>query len=310
MNPLRSALLEASTNPFLSRRLPRMRFVRRAARRFMPGEEPEDALREAEALKEEGASSLLTLLGENVEDASAAEEVVQHYLGVLERVRDRGLDAELSVKLTQLGLDLGTDTAIENLRMLVGAAAPDEKLVWVDMESSPYVDRTLEVFRTLRQEFENVGVCLQAYLYRTEEDLEALLPLKPAIRIVKGAYREPDDVAYPSKKDVDRNYVKLARRLLEARARGEAGRPGFGTHDPAIVREVAEVADGLGLPPDRWEVEMLYGIGVGDQRRFLERGLTLRVLISYGDHWFPWYMRRLAERPANLWFVMRKMVGL
>jgi proline dehydrogenase len=199
--------------------------------------------------------------------------------------------------------------AAEGLADLVRAAGEDGTMVWIDMESSPYVDPTLELFRSLREEHENVGVCLQAYLYRTEADLEALFPLAPAIRLVKGAYREPTDLAYPRKSDVDANFMKLAAILLRARAEGRVGRPGIATHDSRILRDVATLAEREGVEPEAWEFEMLYGIGLADQAWALEAGHGLRVLISYGSHWFPWYMRRLAERPANLWFVARKLVG-
>jgi proline dehydrogenase len=286
-----------------------MTFVQRAARRFMPGEEPEDALREAAGLDERGAGTILTLLGENVDDRATARGVVDHYVDLLGTIRSRGLDTELSVKPTQLGLDLGRDVAAEGLADLVRAAGEDGTMVWIDMESSPYVDPTLELFRSLREEHENVGVCLQAYLYRTEADLEALFPLAPAIRLVKGAYREPTDLAYPRKSDVDANFMKLAAILLRARAEGRVGRPGIATHDSRILRDVATLAEREGVEPEAWEFEMLYGIGLADQAWALEAGHGLRVLISYGSHWFPWYMRRLAERPANLWFVARKLVG-
>ncbi len=186
---LRSALLWASTNPTLAEKLPRMGFVSRAARRFMPGEESDDALRAAAELQERGSGSIATLLGENVADREEARAVVDHYLGVLEDVRTRDLDVEISVKLTQLGLDLGTGVALDHLRELVEAAGDD--LVWVDMEASAYVDATLEIYRAVREARPNVGVCLQSYLRRTPDDLEALLPLEPTIRLVKGAYREP-----------------------------------------------------------------------------------------------------------------------
>lgn len=307
---VRSLLLKASTNPFLSERLPRMGFVRRAARRFMPGEEPGDALREAERLAGEGAGSVLTLLGENVDDAAEARAVADHYVDLLERVRDRGLDTEISVKPTQFGLDVGRGVALDGLTELVRDAGADGTMVWIDMESSSYVDPTLDLFRTLRAGHENIGVCLQAYLYRTADDLESLLPLEPAIRLVKGAYREPEDVAYARKADVDTNFVKLAMTLLRARAEERAGRPAIATHDGRILRDVASLAERAGVDPATWEYEMLYGIGRAEQRWVLESGHELRVLISYGAHWFPWYMRRLAERPANVGFVLRKMVGL
>lgn len=311
MSVFRSLLLKASTHPGLARRIPRMRFVQRAARRFMPGEEAEDALREAETLQAAGAPTLVTLLGENVDDQAAADRVVEEYLRVLAEVRGRGLDTELSVKPTQLGLELGEETALRNLeRLVVAAAEGPGSLVWIDMEASEWVDPTLRLFRELRARHANLGICLQAYLHRTPDDIRDLMPLAPAVRLVKGAYMEPPDVALPRKRDVDARYVELAEALLRARLEGRAGRPGIATHDDRIIREIGRRADDLGLAPDAWEYEMLYGIGTAEQRRLVAEGRRLRVLISYGEHWFPWYMRRLAERPANLGFVLRKMVGL
>lgn len=304
---MRNALLWASTNPFLSRRLPHYRFMRKATRRFMPGERVDDALREAERLRDMGAASTVTRLGENVTTPEEADAVVEHYLGVLREIADRGLDTEISVKLTQLGLDESVEGARDRLERLVRACDPGS-LVWVDMEGSAYVDVTLDIFRAVREDHQNVGLCLQAYLYRTRDDLEGLLPLHPAIRLVKGAYMEPKEVAFPRKADVDANFLSLLGTLMEARRRNSAGRPVVGTHDPAILRAAQSMAGELELPADAYEFAMLYGIQLREQERLLKGGATLRVLISYGEHWFPWYMRRLAERPANVWFVLKQLV--
>lgn len=305
---LRNALLWASKNPFLAQRLPTYGFVRRATRRFMPGETLEDALREAQRLKGSGAPTTFTLLGENVTTPREADAVAEHYMEVLEAVRAHGLDTEVSVKPTQLGLDLGTVEARRRLQR-IARASDAGTLVWVDMESSAYVDATLELFRAVREDHENVGLCLQAYLHRTQRDLEALLPLHPAIRLVKGAYKEPPAVAFPRKAHVDQNFIRLAGTMLKARAAGRAGRPVIGTHDPRMIGEANRMAHELGLPKDAYEIAMLYGIRTAEQERLVRTGHTLRVLVAYGSHWFPWYMRRLAERPANVWFVMKQLVG-
>lgn len=302
---LRQSLLWASRNPWLSRRLPRYAFMRRAVRRFMPGEDAGAALDEAERLRELGMTSLLTQLGENVETREEAGEVAEHYRGVLERIEARDLDVQLSVKLTQLGLDLGAEVATERVRELVARAGG---VVWIDMEASGYVEVTLDIYRRLREEHENVGICLQAYLYRTERDLDSLLPFHPAIRLVKGAYAEPPDIAYPRKADVDAAYLRLAGRLLEEAGAGGRARPAFGTHDPRMIAGVQAAAAAAGLDRSTYEFEMLYGIGREEQRRLAAAGHRMRVLISYGSSWFPWYMRRLAERPANLWFLARSLV--
>lgn len=307
MSLMRSALLWASTNPLLSEKLPRMSFVKRAARRFMPGEEVEAALAEAEKLDARGVGTILTLLGENVEDASDAQGVTDHYVKVLGLIREKGLDCEISVKPTQLGLDLATEVALEHLRTLVDAARGD--LVWIDMEASEYVDRTLDMYRAVRGDGGNVGVCLQAYLHRTPDDLESLMPLEPHIRLVKGAYMEPPEVAIQRKREVDAAFAKLTTGMLRAANFGDMGRLALGSHDSNVVNHAMTRAHELVLDPDKWEVQMLYGIGTDLQARVARGEANLRVLISYGEQWFPWYMRRLAERPANVWFVMRKMLG-
>lgn len=301
---LRNVLLWASTNPFLAERLPRYGFVKRATRRFMPGEGLEDALGAARVLASDGLTSTLTLLGENLSTASAADGVVEHYLTVLEAAAANQLDVEISVKPTQVGLDFGATGTRDRIARLVDAT---NSTVWIDMEHSPHVDATLEIFRSLREKHDNVGLCLQSYLRRTEADLEALLPLDPSIRMVKGAYREPPEVAFPNKADVDRNFVKLMGRLLRARAQGGTARPVVGSHDPRMIAESNRLAFELGVDKSAYEFGMLYGIATGEQARLTAGGYRVRVLISYGSAWFPWYMRRLAERPANLWFVVKQL---
>lgn len=303
---MRRALLWASTNPLLAERLPRYAFVKRATKRFMPGETLDDALREAERLAGSDLASTLTLLGENVTSNEEADGVVDHYLGALEAVHARGLDAEISVKLTQLGLDQDVEAANARLLRLVAATS---SVVWVDMESSAYVDRTLDAFRAARDVADNVGLCLQAYLRRTKDDLAALLPMDPSIRLVKGAYNEPASVAFPRKEDVDQGYVRLASTLLRARANGGRGRLIFGTHDPRMIGEAGRLAHELGLDRKACEYSMLFGIQTAQQERLARTGHRVRVLISYGSAWFPWYMRRLAERPANVWFVVKQLIG-
>lgn len=303
---LRDALLWASKNPSLAEKLPRYGFVKKATKRFMPGEERADALAQAEILAKSGIQTTTTLLGENLQSLDEADGVVRHYLDSLAEIESRGLDTEISVKPTQLGLDYGVEEAEKRLLELVQATS---SLVWIDMEGSDYVDRTLEIFRNVKEQRSNVGLCIQSYLRRTEADLEQLMPLRPDIRVVKGAYNEPDSIAFPSKADVDRNYVKLMQVLLRARLHGEAGRPVSATHDPKMIGETNRIAFELGLGKDRYEFAMLFGIQRDEQLRLAKRGHQMRVLISYGSAWFPWYMRRLAERPANLWFVAKQIVG-
>ncbi len=304
---LRKALLWASENPFLARKLPTYGFVKRATRRFLPGETVDEAISEGVRLGGIGIQTTLTLLGENVTRPEEADAVLEHYLEVLEKVRAKGLDAEISVKLTQLGMDQGVDGARQRLERLA-RAAEGESLVWVDMEGSGYVDGTLDLFRAVRADHQNVGLCLQAYLLRTKSDLEGLMPLRPAIRLVKGAYKEPPDIAFPRKVDVDQNFIRLTHTLLRARSEQRLGRPVLGTHDPRMIAEANRMAHELGLSKDAYEIAMLYGIQAAEQERLARTGHTVRVLLSYGEAWFPWYMRRLAERPANVVFVLKQLV--
>ena len=273
----------------------------------MPGEELADALGAAGRLKETGIQTILTHLGENIYQAAEAEQVRDHYIHALGEISSGGFDIHLSVKLTQLGLDQGEELCLRNLNLIIETAAKHKNLVWIDMEQSRYVDRTISVYKKARSSFPNVGLCLQAYLYRTENDLQGLLPLGPAIRLVKGAYAEPADVAYKRKSDVDANYIRLAATLL-AHAKKESTRVGIATHDPRLIRWVIQKAFDEGLSRDRYEFQLLYGIRTEDQRHLASQGHRIRVLISYGTFWFPWYVRRLAERPANVLFVLKNLM--
>lgn len=273
----------------------------------MPGEELADALAAARELEKAGISSVLTYLGENVHAPEQADEVTEHYLEVLEAAESAGLDAELSVKLTQLGLDLSPDRAAANLERIVSRAQEVGNFVWVDMESSEYVDATLEIFRYLRLERSNIGICLQAYLYRTRRDLAELLPLEPGIRLVKGAYKEPPHLAFDQKRKVDASYFKRANTLLQAARENRKLRIAFATHDHQLIDRIRSRARSLSLPKESYEIQMLYGIRRALQEQFVAGGHRVRVLISYGEEWFPWFMRRLAERPANLLFVLRNL---
>jgi len=309
MGLMRSAFLAGSRSAWLRERATRYGFVRRSVSRFMPGERLEDALAAARTLQERRTGAILTQLGENVADADEADGVRRHYLDVLDQAAARGLDVQISVKLTQLGLDLDQERCLAHLTALVERAEGRGSFVWIDMEGSAYVDATLDLFRRARASSARVGVCLQAYLRRTPADLEALLPLRPALRLVKGAYQEPPDRAFPRKKDVDEAFFSLATRVL-GQARGEAGDLlAIGTHDAPLVERLREFIAGHGVPESAYEFEMLYGIRRALQTRLVEGGGRLRVLISYGTYWFPWYMRRLAERPANVWFVARNLLS-
>jgi proline dehydrogenase len=299
-----------STNAFLRDRATKTAFVRRSVSRFMPGEQIDDALRAAAELKPDGTATIVTRLGENVTTAAEADAVTQHYLGVLDTIAASGLDCQISVKPTQLGLDLDPQLCSRNLeRLLERAAQRGNSLVWVDMESSPYVDPTLDLVRRARKTTSRIGVALQAYLRRTAKDVEDLIPLGIAIRMVKGAYLEPPDVAFAKKADTDENFYTQCVRLLAEDARKAGVLLHIGTHDTALADRLQAYIGGHGVPKSAYEFAMLYGIQRGQQQKLSGAGERLRVLISYGEYWFPWYMRRLAERPANVWFVVRTMFG-
>ncbi|MGD8700235.1 MAG: proline dehydrogenase family protein [Gemmatimonadales bacterium] len=309
MGITREVLLRGSRSRWLADQLTRRSFTRRAVRRFMPGESIDDALAAADGLHQKGMGTILTLLGENISRADEAETVVRHYLGSLAQIEARGFDSDISIKPTQLGLDLDYERTYERYEKLVGRAGELGRMIAVDMEDSSYVDRTLELYRRLREDHANVTLCLQAYLYRTASDLESLLPLAPAIRLVKGAYKEPRELAYRRKNDVDANFLTLAEVLLQARKRDPGVRVFFGTHDTQLLDTVFRRAAALDLPKDAFEVQVLYGIQRAAQIQLAAEGYPVRVLISYGDSWFPWYMRRLAERPANVSFLLKNLVS-
>jgi len=275
----------------------------------MPGETLDEALRAATVLGGENMGVILTHLGENVTGRSEADAVARHYAEMVDRLIASGLDAEVSVKLTQLGLDLSPDLALEHASALAARAAGLRGRFWIDMEGSAYTEVTLDLYRRLRQEHERVGVCLQTYLRRTASDLESLIPMGAGVRLVKGAYDEPPAIAFRSRQEVDEAFFTLSCRLLDPAARAAGAWLTAGTHDPRLIARIEAHADAGGVPRDAFEFALLFGIGRAEQARLAGSGRRVRVLVSYGEYWFPWYMRRLAERPANVGFVFRKMIG-
>jgi len=308
MSMMRSLLLAASQNTWLREHASQYKFVRRSVSRFMPGEEIGEALEAAKALEEKKIGGVLTHLGENICDAREATEVTNHYLDVLQKIRAAGLRTEISVKLTQLGLDQSTELCFSNVRQIL-EQEDEGKTIWIDMEASSYVDATLEVYRKTLERFPRTGICLQAYLYRTKEDIEKLFALKPSVRLVKGAYKEAGDVAYPAKRDVDENYFSLGQEMLRAQRDGRMVRGAFGTHDIPLIRRLQEFATKEGMPRHTVEIQMLYGIQRAEQERLAAEGYRSAVLVAYGNYWYPWFVRRLAERPANLWFMLKNLFG-
>jgi len=304
---LRKILLSLARNGWLRERLPRLPFMQRAVRRFMPGETIDDALGAAIELQVLTIGTLYTKLGENLTDIGQAQEVADHYQELLRRISAAEIDGEISVKPTQLGLDIDEDVCFGHLRVLAAAAEAQGSYLWIDMEDSSYVDRTLDLYQRLRASHPSTGICLQAYLRRTAKDVERLLPIGPAIRLVKGAYDEPADIAFRSKREVDANYLAISVTLLRE-SRTRPIRLGLGTHDVELVEQIASHAAAAGVPKDGFEVQMLYGIRAREQRRLARSGYKVQTLIAYGAAWYPWYMRRLAERPANVLFALRQLL--
>ena len=305
MNWIRRWLVSASENKWLREHAPRHRFIQSAAGRFMPGENVEAAMAAARRLAADGISTLLTNLGENVRDRTESEAVTRQYLSLLDSIRTEALPAEISVKLTQLGLDVDEELCYANLARLLEQAG--SQAVWIDMEQSSYVDRTLALYERAQKVHRQTGVCLQAYLYRTEKDLASLISRGASVRLVKGAYNEPREIAYALKREVDESYFHLAQALLGDETQRAGVRAVMATHDRKLIARIAEWAAGQGIPKTRLEFAMLYGIQRAEQLRLAREGYRSDVLISYGTFWFPWYMRRLAERPANIFFLIRNL---
>jgi proline dehydrogenase len=303
----RKILLAAAKSDFLARQASNRYFAKRAVKKFMPGEKPEDALAAGAELSREGRGTIFTQLGENLTRLDEAEAVRDHYLGMFDQIRERGIPGHVSEKPTQLGLDLSREACEEHLWALAAKAEATGSLLWIDMEDSSYVDRTLQLYEELKSEYSCTGIAIQAYLKRTPNDIARLMPLNPIIRLVKGAYAEPAHIAFAVKRDTDFAYFDLSVRMLESAAKGEC-MPIFGTHDIPMVERLVARAKEIGVADGKYEIHMLYGIREADQRRLRSEGRVVKTLISYGSSWYKWYMRRLAERPANVWFVVRSML--
>ena len=272
MTFLRTALLRAADSRWLATNLPRWPFARRAVRRFMPGETLAAALDAAAVLAREGIATVVTELGENVTTLAAAEAEARSYRATIDEIARRGLACEPSIKLTHLGLDLRSEACEALTLELAEYAAAKNNFLWIDIEGSAYTDATLELFRKVRARVPRVGIALQAYLRRTPQDLASLLPLDPAIRIVKGAYAEPAAIAYQAKREVDLQYLTLARTMLDAKAAGRPVRLICGTHDVPLLERIQAAAGALGVARDAWEIHMLYGIRTPELRRLVAAG--------------------------------------
>ena len=306
MSISRNILLWASRNEWLKSRVPKIKFVQRAVKRFMPGENVEDAIQATKALSKYRIPTTFTHLGENITSLDQAEENTKHYLDMLDKIKLEKLDIELSLKLTQIGFDISPDKTLENFRLIVDEANSLNNNVFIDIEDSSYIDKTIIFYKKIKEQYKNVGLCLQAYLYRTMDDLKGMIQINPWIRLVKGAYKEPSTVAFPKIYQVNENFMSLSKYLLE-QTKEKGIRAAFGTHDLSIQEQVKKEAKGIGINKNNLEFQMLYGIKTSEQYKLASDGYKIRTLISYGQHWYPWYMRRLAERPANVMFVLKNI---
>lgn len=304
MQLLRSSLLWASRNQRLEGVVRRSRAMRPLISRFMPGEAIEDALRAVRTLNGERTPAIVTYLGENVRSEDDAHATVAEYERLFAALQSAGAACHVSIKLTQFGLDLDAPRTVERVATLGRIADANRTILAIDMESSQYVDATLDAYEELSRQTRNVAICLQAYLHRTPGDIERLLARQPTVRLVKGAYREPGSVALQRRADIDQRYRVLARELL-----GSGARVVFGTHDLALVAQIRQDARVLGVPESSFEVQMLYGIQDAGRRQLAADGIRTRVLISYGRAWYPWFMRRLAEKPSNLLLVGKNLLS-
>ena len=301
---LRAGMLWLAGNPRAEGLVRRLPVTQPLVNRFVAGERVEDALSAATAIHERGLHYTLDLLGENAADASRATEAGQAYIDLLDRIQAAGLPGNISIKLTMLGLDISDDLAWQNLEAIVRKASELGMFVRVDTEGSPYTERTIALFRRIHDLYPDaVGIVLQSYLYRTDSDLDEMITRRARVRIVKGAYKEPETVAYPHKSDVDAAFRRHIERLLE-----DGNYPAIATHDEAIIGMAKGYALRLGIDRSRFEFQMLYGIRRDRQEALAAEGYNVRVYVPYGTSWYPYFMRRLAERPANLLFILRQLV--
>ena len=283
----------------------RFRPFKKLTTRFVAGETIDNAVAAIRDLSAEGCTASFDHLNESVANASEAEAEVREYLQILRRIDETGINSNVSIKLTQFGLELDPELAYMNARMVVEDAARRGNFVRVDMEASNVTQPTIDVFKRLRAEFglNDVGIVLQSYLRRTYADAQELVKLPARIRICKGAYNEPPEVAFPDKKDVDENYVRVMQLLLSSGIYH-----GIATHDPKMIAATIDFSGRQGIPKTAFEFQMLYGVRRDLQRQLAKDGYNMRVYVPYGKHWYPYFMRRLAERPANIWFVLKNLL--
>lgn len=295
---LRGTLLYLANRESIRHFVTHNRLARKSARRFVAGETLEEALQATRTLNQQGCTVSLDHLGENVTDASEAASAANDYSKILDAIKQASLDANISIKLTALGLDIGADLCEENVRRVLDRAKSYNIFVRIDMEGSAYTERTLALVAKLRQDYENVGTVIQSYLYRSPKDIENLIASRTRVRLVKGAYKEPAEIAYPRKADVDRSYAQLMRTLLT-----HGNYPAIATHDVRMIEGAKTFAVENHIDKSRFEFQMLYGIRRDLQQQLVREGYNVRIYVPYGTQWYPYLTRRLAERPANLFFI-------
>jgi proline dehydrogenase len=300
----RNALLYLSRREGLKDFATRFRLFKKMTTRFVAGEDIEEAIATIRDINEKGSTASFDHLNESVANASETEDEVREYLQILSRIDDTGISSNVSIKLTQFGLEIDPELAYKNARRIVEDAARRGNFVRIDMEASHVTQVTIDIFKRLRAEFglNDVGIVLQSYLRRTFSDVQEILKIPARIRICKGAYNEPPEVAFPDKKDVDENYVRVMKALLSSGVYH-----GIATHDPKMIEATIEYARREGIGKEAFEFQMLYGVRRDLQVQLAKDGYNMRVYVPYGKHWYPYFMRRLAERPANIWFVMKNM---
>ncbi len=272
------------------------------AKRFIAGERTEDAMEAVAVLNAAGMSATLDILGENVGNEEEATRAADEYIDLLDRIAESGVDSGVSLKLTMMGLDVSDEFCYENVKRVVEKARQRDRFVRVDMEGSDYTQRTLDIFRRLRVDFENVGIVIQACLKRSEKDIRELNAEGHRVRLCKGAYKEPPSIAFARKEDTNDSYIALMKLLLR-----DGTSPAIATHDSDMIEATVAYADEIGLTHEGFEFQMLYGIGRTLQRELVERGYTMRVYVPYGTHWLPYFARRLRERKENIFFVLRHL---
>ncbi len=302
---LRTVFLALSTNPVVSKAAVSFPLSRRLSRRFVAGETLDEAVNVVKRLNRQNLKVTLDVLGESVTKASLAREARDEYLRALEAIAANRLESNVSVKLTQMGLDLDPDLCLDNMRQIIGKARAIGVWTRIDMEDSTRTQATLNIFKTLREEFDNVGIVIQAYLYRSEADMQALKAMGANVRLCKGAYAEPPSVAFPKKQDTDANYIKLAQIFLDGNNNG--AHLALATHDAKIIHWAKEYIAAHHVDRQLYEFQMLYGIRSDLQRQLAAEGYPMRVYVPYGAHWYPYFMRRLAERPANAIFLLSNL---